>query len=80
MPPFLATIQAKIIGGLLVVALIGGVFLWVFNKGEKAGSSAITTKVQQETIKTLDKARQTKDQADRDVKSKPYDERVDGLK
>jgi hypothetical protein len=77
---FLGTMQAKIIGGLLVVAAIGWLFLHVYGKGETAGGAKITTAVQSKTIETINKARTAKEKADADVRSKPYDQRVDDLK
>ena len=77
---FLGTSQAKIIAGLLVVALIGGAILYIYNKGEKAGSADVKAKVATETVKTLDKARQTKEQADKDTLATPYNDRIEGLR
>lgn len=75
----LSQIQLIIIGALLAAVLTAGGIMYIYSKGEKAGSSGVTTKVQQETIKTLDAARKAKDQADKDVRSQPYDERVESL-
>jgi len=80
MPAWLASIEAKIIGGLLVVALIGGVFLWIYDKGESAGSADVKAKVATETVKTIDAARITKEKADAETHSVPYGERADGLR
>jgi hypothetical protein len=76
----LSQIQLIIIGGLLAVVITAGGITYIYSKGERAGSSSVTTKVQQETIKTLDKARVTKEQADQETIAKPYSERADGLK
>lgn len=73
-------IQAYIIAGLATAVLLGGVLAWTFHKGETAGASGVTTAVQQKTIETLDAAQKRKDQADQDTRSKPYGDRVDGLK
>lgn len=76
----LTQIQTYIVVAGLAVVLVGGAFYWTYNKGEKAGSSEVTIKVQQKTQETLDNARTTKEKADADVRSKPYGERVDGLR
>jgi len=73
-------IQAYIIGGLLAVALIGGGIAYIYNKGESAGSSAVTGAVQSKTIETLDAARNAKEKADEEVRRTPYGDRVDGLR
>ena len=78
--PFLATMQAKIIAVGLLVAAIGGAILYVYTKGETAGSSAVKDAVQSKTIETLNDARTAKEKADADVRATPYDQRVDGLK
>lgn len=70
----------KIAGVLaLVLAVAGGVWL-IYHKGEVAGSAAVTTKVQETTIKTIDKARTEKDKAESVIRAKPIDEVIDGLK
>lgn len=76
----LSQIQLIIIGGLLAAVITVGGIAYIYSKGETAGSSKVTTSVQQETIKTLDAARQRKDNADAEVRSTPYEGRVDGLK
>lgn len=77
---FLATIEAKIIGGLLIAAIVGGVIYWTYDEGRDAGASAITGAVQTKTIETLDAARTSKEKADEEVRRTPYDGRVDGLR
>lgn len=76
----LTQIQTIIIVIGLSVVLVGGAALYTYKKGESAGSSSVTSAVEKKTIQTLDKARQTKEQADKDVLATPYDTRVDGLK
>jgi hypothetical protein len=51
-----------------------------FSEGNKAGAAAVTTTVQQETIKAQENARREKEQIDEKVRSTPYDDRVDGLR
>jgi hypothetical protein len=63
----------------LVAATAAGLWL-VYHTGETAGSSAVTTAVQTETIKTLDAARISKERTDEEVHRTPYDDRADGLR
>ncbi|WP_428668013.1 hypothetical protein [Reyranella sp.] len=77
---FLGTIQAKIIAGLLAVALVGGAIVYIYGKGERAGSSEIKARVATETVKTLDAARISKERTDEEVHRTPYDDRADGLR
>lgn len=49
-----------------------------FSEGNKAGAAAVTTTVQQETIKAQENARREKEQIEEEVRSTPYDDRVDG--
>jgi hypothetical protein len=68
---------------LAVLLLIGGTLFAVGNiygKGERAGASSVTTKVQTETIRKVDDARKAKEKADEEVRRTPYDDRVDGLR
>lgn len=76
----LSRIQIIIIAGLLGAVLIGGGIAYVFHEGKDAGSSAVTSAVQTQTIKTLDAARITKEKADEAVRSTPYGDRADGLR
>ncbi len=83
-PAVLTTPAAKAVAiTLLAVALIAGT-AWVlrdqFSQGKKAGAAAVTTTVQQETIRAQEKARREKEQIDEKVRSTPYDDRVDGLR
>lgn len=52
----------------------------VYGKGEKAGASNVTTKVQETTIKTLDAARTDKEKANEKVRNTPLDAVIDGLR
>ncbi|TAJ89748.1 hypothetical protein [Reyranella sp.] len=68
---------------LAVFILIGGTLLIVrniYSKGEKAGTVGVTSAVQTETIRKVDDARKAKEKADDEVRSTPYEERVDGLR
>ena len=84
LPAFLTTPAAKAVAvTLLAVALMAGT-AWLlrdqFSEGKKAGAAAVTTTVQQETIKAQENARREKEQIDEKVRSTPYDDRVDGLR
>jgi hypothetical protein len=68
-----------IAGALLVAATVGGLWL-VYRKGETAGAADVTTRVQSETIRTLDAARISKERTDEEVLRTPYDDRADGLR
>ncbi len=68
-----------IAAGLLVGATAGGVCL-IYRKGWSAGSAAVTTEVQSETIRTLDAARISRERTDEEVHRTPYDDRADGLR
>lgn len=63
----------------LVAATAAGVWL-VYRKGETAGAADTTTRVQSETIRTLDAARISKEKTDEEVQRTPYDDRADGLR
>ena len=63
----------------LVAATAGGLWL-VYRKGETAGAADITTRVQNETIRTLDAARISRERTDEEVQRTPYDDRTDGLR
>ena len=76
----LSTVQLAIAGALLAVALTAGGIACVYQRGEEAGSGAITTAVQSETIKTLDAAQKSKEKADEAVRRTPLDDLVDGLR
>jgi hypothetical protein len=76
----MARIEVYIIVGLATAALVGGLILYIFNKGEDAGSSAVKTEVQSKTIETMEGARAAKEKADADVRATPYEGRVDGLR
>jgi len=64
---------------VLVACTAGGMWL-VYHKGETAGAADITTKVQSETIKSLDAARISKENTDEEVHRTPYGDRADGLR
>jgi len=65
---------------LLLVGLTVYVVAGIYNKGEKAGASTVTDAVQTKTITDVEKARQTKEKADIDVRNAPYSDRVDSLR
>lgn len=77
---FLATMQAKIIAGLLAVALIWGGIAYIRSDAKKDGANEIKAKVATETIRTMDKARQEKEQSNEAVRSKSIDAVIDGLR
>lgn len=81
---FLAKPAIKYAGiALLVVALIAAGFLGyhsIYSKGENAGAGEVKGAVQTETIKRTEKARETKEKADEEVRTTPYPDRVDGLR
>lgn len=76
----LSTIQTIIVAAGLAVVLAGGAILYVYHRGEAAGSSSVTSAVERKAVETIDKARKTKEQADEDVRRTPYDDRADGLR
>ena len=76
----LSQIQLIIIGGLLAVVLTAGGIAYIYDKGGDAASAEIKATVATETIKTLDAARKTKEQADEEVRRTPFNDRVDGLR
>lgn len=76
----LSQIQTILIAVGLAVVLVGGAALYVFKKGESAGSAAVTSAVQSRTIQTLDAARISKERTDEEVRRTPYDDRADGLR
>jgi hypothetical protein len=63
----------------LVTVTAGGLWL-VYRKGETAGAADITTRIQGETVRTLDAARISKERTDEEVRRTPYDDRADGLR
>lgn len=65
--------------GLVALGLIAGA-AWFHVEGEKAGAAAVKGAVQTETIRTLDRARISKERTDEEVRRTPYDDRVDGLR
>jgi hypothetical protein len=64
---------------LLVAATVAGLGL-VYRKGETSGAADVTTRVQSETIRTLDAARISRERTDEEVHRTPYDDRADGLR
>ena len=68
----------------LVVVLLFALGWWAYSsaidKGVAAGKADVTNQVQSKTIEATEKARQTKEQADEEVRSTPYPARVDGLR
>jgi len=87
LPAVLTTPAAKAVAitllavALMAVALMAGT-AWLlrdqFSEGNKAAAAAVTTTVQQETIKAQENARREKEQIEEEVRSTPYDDRVDG--
>lgn len=67
-----------LIGGAILATL--AVIAAIYLKGQESGQSEIKTKVQTETIRTLEQARQSKAHTDEEVLRTPYDDRVDGLR
>ena len=84
MPAFLAGPALKYgLIGLGILALIAGALFYVDSvrrDGKKAGASEVTTKVQEETIKKTDEARKDKEKANEEVRTKPLDAVIDGLR
>ena len=76
----LGRIELALIGAVVAVALTSGGLWWVYHRGETAGSSSVTSAVQEKTIKAGETARIQREKADADVRSVPYRERVDGLR
>lgn len=72
--------------GLIVVAfaLVAGATAWyirdVREGGKKAGAAAVTNEVQRKTIETQEKSRVEREKTDADVRSVPFDSRVDELR
>jgi hypothetical protein len=64
----------------LLIAATGAAVWFIYHKGETAGAALVTTKVQGETIRTLDAARISKEKTDEEVRRTPYDDRADGLR
>lgn len=65
--------------GLLVAATACGLWL-VYRTGETAGAADAATRVQSETIRTLDAARISRERTDEEVQRTPYDDRADRLR
>ena len=76
----LTPIQTILIVAGLGVVLVGGAALYLFKKGESAGSAAVISAVQAKTIEALDAARISKETTDEEVHRTPYGDRVDGLR
>jgi len=76
----LSQIQRIAIVGLLIAVLVGGAISFIRHEGEVAGSSNVKVEVQQETIRTLDAARISKERTDEEVHRTPYGDRADGLR
>jgi hypothetical protein len=77
--PFLAILKSPItwiVGAVVATLILLGI---VYTKGERAGSSNVTTKVQTETIRTLDAARKNKERAEDAVRNTPLDAVIDDL-
>lgn len=83
MPAFLATPLAKAAAITLIAALLMGGAAWLlrdqFAEGKKAGTAEVTNAVQSETLDTLRKAQERKDQVDDEVSRTPYKDAVDRL-
>lgn len=78
MPWLLANWKLVAAGALSLLLIVGAAV--IYGKGEKAGTAAVKSAVQTETIKTLDAARISKEKTDAEVVRTPYDDRVDGLR
>jgi hypothetical protein len=68
------------IAAIALIAATGTAVGLVYRKGETAGAANVTTRVQSETIRTLDAARISKERTDEEVHRTPYDDRADGLR
>lgn len=83
MPAFLATPLAKAAAITLIAALLMGTGAWLlrdqFAEGKKAGAAGVTNAVQSETLNTVRKAQERKDQVDDEVSKTPYKDAVDRL-
>ncbi|WP_425065636.1 hypothetical protein [Reyranella sp.] len=83
MPAFLASPLAKVGAITLIAALLMGAAAWLlrdqFAEGKKAGAAAVTNAVQSETLNTVRKAQERKDQVDDEVSKTPYKDAVDRL-
>lgn len=73
--PLLISLAVLAIGAAVALTLNS-----YYKKGEKAGESIVIEKVQTETIKRTEKARDTKEKADDAVRATPYDANVDSLR
>jgi len=76
---FLKTNWKLVAAGLIILVLLG-LLIYVYNKGEKAGAAGVTNAVQSDTIKKQDAARISKEKTDEEVRNTPYLDRVDGLR
>jgi len=68
-----------LVAAALVAATAGSIWL-VYRKGETSGAADVTTRVQSETIRTLDAARISRERTDEEVHRTPYHDRTDGLR
>jgi hypothetical protein len=69
--------------GIAVLGLIAITFATVrgiYTKGERAGKAEVTTKVQEETIKTIDAARRNRERAEDAVRATPIEGVIDSFK
>jgi hypothetical protein len=73
-PVLIASAVAALIG-----CTAGGIWL-VYRSGETAGAADGTTKLQSETIRSLDAARISKEKTDEEVRRTPYGDRADSLR
>lgn len=84
MPAFLTkpAVKYAAIALAILLLIVGTLFAVnrIYGKGEKAGRAEVTTKVQEETIKKTDEARKDKVEADEEVRAKPIDAVIDGLR
>lgn len=68
----------------LAAALLFGAGVLVYNqildRGKREGEGLVIGKVQTETIKATEKARETREKAEDEVRRTPYDSNVDGLR
>lgn len=68
----------------LAAALLIGLTAWyirdVREDGKKAGAAGVTNAMQQKTIETQEKSRVEREKTDADVRTVPFDARVDELR
>lgn len=76
----LSKLQLLAIAAVVAIAAAIATVAIVYRKGEKAGASDITVKVQEQTVKTIERARQEKEKTDATVRDTAIDAVIDGLR